>query len=80
MSELNISHGVMCSTYTVNRLRQATVVTGISLEGEIPYDGDSVADLWSGSCSAREEQGSCFEGSESATDGSRAHNSPLRVW
>ena len=35
-----------------------------SLEGEIPYEGEGLADLWSESCRASEEHEVCFEGFE----------------
>lgn len=33
-----------------------------SRKAEIPYEGESVADLWPGHCCAREEHKTCFEG------------------
>ena len=44
--------------------RRVTVVTGQLPEGEIPYEEDSVPDLCSRRCRARDECETCFEGSE----------------
>lgn len=49
--------------------RPARIAMDTSLEGEISYEGDSVADLWSGRCRGKEEHEACFGGSDCVQEG-----------
>ena len=46
---------------------------------DIPFEGDSVAGLWSGPCRAREEHETCFEGPDCVEEGFQAHDITSRV-
>ena len=54
--------------------RPATIAMNTSLEGEILYEGDSIADLWVGLYRGKEEHETCFEGPYFVEEGFRAQH------
>lgn len=60
--------------YDEARRPPTTLTTGLFSGRREPNEGDSVADLWSERCHAREEDEACLEASERVTGGFQAHN------